>query len=102
MIPSALGRRLVEEHMLDPARFWLPFPPPSVSREEAAFSVKDTRFGLRRYWRGPTWVNAAWLLWLGLVRLGYPQADELARRMAAAVLGAGLRLVHARARARGP
>jgi glycogen debranching enzyme len=53
--------------------------------------MKDHHLGLRRYWRGPTWVNAAWLLWLGLSRLGYPQADELAQRMAAAVDAAGLR-----------
>jgi hypothetical protein len=90
-LPEAIGRRLIEEHLLNPERFWLAFPPPSVSREEAAFSVKDTFLGLRRYWRGPTWLNAAWLLWIGLARLGYPQADELARRMASAVLGAGLR-----------
>jgi hypothetical protein len=90
-LPEAIGRRLIEEHLLDPKRFWPAFPPPSVSREEPSFSVKNTFLGLRRYWRGPTWVNAAWLLWLGLVRLGYPEADELGRRMAAAVAGAGLR-----------
>jgi len=90
-LPEAIGRRLIEEHLLDRGRFWSAFPPPSVSLAEAAFSVHDTFLGLRRYWRGPTWVNAAWLLWLGLLRLGYPQADELGRRMAAAVLDAGLR-----------
>jgi hypothetical protein len=90
-LPEAIGRRLIEEHLLDPERFWLAFPPPSVSREEPAFSVKDRHLGLRRYWRGPTWVNAAWLLWLGLVRLGYAEADELARRIETAVLNAGLR-----------
>jgi hypothetical protein len=90
-LPEAIGRRLIDEHLLNPERFWLPFPPPSVSREEPSFSLKDRFLGLRRYWRGPTWMNAAWLLWLGLVRLGYPEADELGRRMAAAVLGAGLR-----------
>ena len=40
---------------------------------------------MRRYWRGPTWVNAAWLLWQGLRRLGY---EEEARRMAAGLAGA--------------
>lgn len=90
-LPEPIARRMVEEHLLDPHRFWLPFPPPSVSRREPAFSVKDSFLGLRRYWRGPTWMNAAWLVWLGLARLGYTEAEELAARMAATVLDAGLR-----------
>ncbi len=92
-LPEEIGRRLVEEHLLDPARFWLPVPPSSVAASEPTFSMRHTVLpGLRRYWRGPTWVNAAWLLWLGLVRLGYDgEADELARRVGGAVLSSGLR-----------
>ncbi len=92
-LPEAIGRRLVEEHLLDPKRFWLPVPPPSVSAEDPAFSVNDRAYlAVRRYWRGPTWINAAWLVWLGLARLGYrEQADELARRIAATVVTNGLR-----------
>jgi glycogen debranching enzyme len=63
-----------------------------VSVSDPGFSRRDRFFLLRRYWRGPTWINAAWLLWLGLVRLGYDeQAEEMARRLARAVSGAGLR-----------
>ena len=92
-LPEDIGRRLVDEHLLDPARFWLPVPPPSVAAGEPTFSLKDTTlFGIRRYWRGPTWVNAAWLVWIGLLRLGYQeQADELARRVAGAAISSGLR-----------
>ena len=36
-LPEAIGRRLVEEHLLDPRRFWLPVPPPSVSAAEPSF-----------------------------------------------------------------
>jgi hypothetical protein len=92
-LPEPIGRRLVEEHLLDPERFWLPVPPPSVSAADPTFSTEDADFiGVRRYWRGPTWVNAAWLVWLGLIRLGYlVQADELARRIAATVRASGLR-----------
>ncbi len=91
-LPEDVGRRLVEEHLLNPKTFWLPVPPPSVSADEARFSRRDRLLFLRRYWRGPTWINAAWLLWLGLVRLGYArEAGELARRVSQAVRVAGLR-----------
>lgn len=92
-LPDEIARRLIEEHLLDPERFWLPVPPPSVSASDPSFSPGDDRlFGLRRYWRGPTWINAAWLLWLGLIRLGYSeQAEELVARVGAAISTEGLR-----------
>jgi Mannosylglycerate hydrolase MGH1-like glycoside hydrolase domain len=91
-LPDAIGRRLVEEHLLDPERFWLPVPPPSVAATERAFSPDVHRVpAFRRIWRGPTWINSAWLVWLGLVRLGYgEQADELARRIAQTISAQGL------------
>jgi len=91
-LPQAIGRRLVEQHLLDPERFWLPVPPPSVPATEPSFSREDSEHGIRRYWRGPTWVNAAWLLSLGLMRLGYhDHAEALASRLGEAVAAAGLR-----------
>lgn len=91
-LPVEVGRRLVEEHLLNPKSFWLPVPPPSVSAADPGFSRRDHFLMLRRYWRGPTWVNAAWLLWLGLTRLGYDsQAAEMSRRLSRAVSIAGLR-----------
>jgi hypothetical protein len=91
-LPEQIGRRLVEQHLLDPARFWPPLPVPSVALSDPAFSLNDRALpGIRRYWRGPTWINSAWLLWLGLIRLGYDeQAAELARRVGGAVLSSGL------------
>jgi Mannosylglycerate hydrolase MGH1-like glycoside hydrolase domain len=92
-LPEQIGRRLVEEHLLDPERFWLPVPPPSVDASDRTFSTDDTGLlGQRRYWRGPTWVNAAWLVWLGLVRLGYDEpAQDIAGRIGATVARDGLR-----------
>ena len=91
-LPEAIGRRLVEEHLLDPKRFWLPIPPSSVSAAEPSFEAGRGSGWKRRYWRGPTWVNAAWLLWMGLLRLGYrAEAEEMARRLSQAVLDEGLR-----------
>ena len=92
-LPEDIGRRLVEEHLLDEKRFWLPVPPPSVPPTEPSFSTRDDGFlWVRRYWRGPTWVNAAWLVWLGLTRLGYgDHARTLGERIVATVLAQGLR-----------
>jgi hypothetical protein len=91
-LPEEIGRRLVEEHLLDPERFWLPVAPPSVAANERSFSMKDRFLGLRRYWRGPTWVNSAWLVWLGLLRLGYEaEAKTLCRSLLATVASQGLR-----------
>jgi hypothetical protein len=87
-LPEAIGRRLVEEHLLDPGRYWLPVPPPSVSASEPTFEPGRGPGWKRAYWRGPTWVNAAWLLWLGLIRLGY---DDRAREMATALENTVLR-----------
>jgi hypothetical protein len=92
-LPEEIGRRLVEEHLLDPARFWLPAGVPSVAADEKSFQRGDRgRFSRHRYWRGPVWVNTAWLIWLGLVRLGYDEhAQELSERIRGLVHTAGLR-----------
>ncbi len=91
-LPEPLGRRLVEEHLLDPKRFWLPLAPPSVSAAEPSFEPGRARGWARRYWRGPTWINAAWLLWMGMRRLGYlEQAGRVAMALAQAAGREGLR-----------
>jgi mannosylglycerate hydrolase MGH1-like protein len=90
-LPEGIARRIVEEQLLS-ERFWTPLAPPSVATGERCFSLRERSAGLRRYWRGPTWVNSAWLVWLGLVRLGYEaEAERLATGIGRAVLGAGLR-----------
>ena len=92
-LPEAIGRRLIEEHLLDTRRYWLPFPPTSVSAQEPSFEPRKWKGSLRRlYWRGPTWINSAWLIWLGLRRGGYrPESVEMASRLAEAVANARLR-----------
>jgi glycogen debranching enzyme len=92
-LPDEIGRRMVDEHLLDPDQFWLPVPLPSVSAADPSFTLDDKGlFGDRRYWRGPTWVNSGWLVWLGLKRLGYEsQATELVNRLATAMAGQPLR-----------
>ena len=90
-LPDDIGHRLAG-HLFDERRFWLTAPPPSVALDEPSFSLQEHFDGLRRYWRGPTWINSAWLIWRGIVRLGYDeQAEALARALTEMVLREGLR-----------
>jgi hypothetical protein len=91
-LPEEIGQRLVEEHLLSEAEFLTPVAPPSVAASEPTYEPGGGRGPIRRYWRGPTWVNAAWLLWLGLRRLGYEEeADRMAQGLTNAVEREGLR-----------
>ena len=91
-LPESIGRRLVEEHLLDRRRFWTPVPPPSVSAAERSYEPGGGHGLVRRYWRGPTWINTAWLAWIGMQRLGYvEEAAQMAASLAGAAGREGLR-----------
>jgi glycogen debranching enzyme len=88
-LPESVRRRLVEEHLLDPRRYRAPFGIPSVSQEEPSFRPGFDRF---RCWRGPSWMNTAWLLVPPLRELGYEdEADRIVRSLAGAVARHGFR-----------
>jgi Mannosylglycerate hydrolase MGH1-like glycoside hydrolase domain len=84
-LPEEIGRRLVEEHLLDSGEFLTPVAPPSVAVSEPSYEPGGGHGPIRRYWRGPTWINSAWMVWLGMRRLGY---EEEAQRLADGVIGA--------------
>ncbi len=91
-LPEEIGRRLVEEHLLDPGQFWTMVAPPSVSAAEPSYQPGGSGGLLRQYWRGPTWINSAWLIWLGMRRLGYHrQADRMVAGLVGAIGREGLR-----------
>lgn len=84
-LPEEIGRRLVEEHLLNQREFLTPVAPPSVAVGERGYEPGGGHGPIRRYWRGPTWVNSAWLVWLGLRRLDY---EAEASQLASGVIGA--------------
>ena len=92
-LPEEIGRRLVDQHLLDSGRYWTEYPAPSVSVAEPSFEPRDWKGLLtRRYWRGPTWINSSWLIWLGLRRLGYDEpADHMAAQLCSAYAREGSR-----------
>jgi len=91
-LPEAIGRRLVEEHLLNAHEFLTPVAPPSVAASEPSYEPDGGHGPIRRYWRGPTWINSAWMAWLGMRRLGYEaEAQHLADGVIGAVAREGLR-----------
>lgn len=88
-LDRTIADRLIDEHVLDPGEFWLPFPIPSTAASERAFRP-STR--VLRYWRGPTWMPCPWLVHRGLIAHGRADAAaELARRVASLVARSGFR-----------
>jgi hypothetical protein len=87
-LPEQIGRRLIEEHLLNEREFLTPVAPPSVAASEPSYAPDGGHGPIRRYWRGPTWVNSAWMVWLGMRRLGY---EEEATRLADGVIAAAAR-----------
>lgn len=76
-IPEDVRRRLVEEHLLDSRRYLVRCGIPSVSQQEPSFRPG---FQMWRCWRGPSWMNTAWLLAPPMASLGY--RDEALRVVA--------------------
>jgi hypothetical protein len=82
-LPERVRRRLVEEHLLDPRRYRAPHGIPSVSMEEPSFRPG---FAMWRCWRGPSWINTAWLLVPAMRALGYEHdADRITASLVQAV-----------------
>ena len=88
-MPEVVRRRLVEEHLLNPERYRVATGIPSVARSEPTF---NPRFSLWRCWRGPAWMNTAWLLVPGMIELGYAgEAERIVRSLEEAVDRHGFR-----------
>jgi hypothetical protein len=92
-LPADIGHRIVNEHLLNPTRFWLEYPVPSTAACEPTFVPGSDRYlWIDRYWRGPTWLFSTWFILRGLMRLGYAeQGAHLSERTLALVRQSGFR-----------
>jgi hypothetical protein len=92
-LPADIGHRIVNEHLLNPKCFWLPYPVPSAAACEPTFVPGSDRYlWIERYWRGPTWLFSTWFIMRGLMRLGYAtEAEHLSDRTLALVRQSGFR-----------
>lgn len=74
-VPDAARAKRVLGHVMNPAEFNTPMPLPSVARDDPTFE-KDC-------WRGPVWINTAYVVIVGLERYGFAEeAAELSYRLA--------------------
>jgi glycogen debranching enzyme len=88
-LPDEVRIRLVEEHLLHPRRYLAACGIPSVALEEPSFKAG---FAWWKCWRGPSWVNTAWLLVPALRELGYAEhAERIVRSLLVAADRHGFR-----------
>jgi hypothetical protein len=67
IVPDDRAKRLVAEHLLNPAEFWGESVIPSISRDDPAY--RD-----QAYWRGRIWGPMNFLVYEGLRRAGFREA----------------------------
>ena len=68
------ARTLIEHHLLDQERFWLPCGVPTVAKTDPAYDPDEPGWGdawQHPHWRGPTWIAVHWFLAQGLRSYGY-------------------------------
>jgi hypothetical protein len=70
--PKERAKRLIEEHLLNPAEFWLPYPVATWSKTEPGYYQE--RVGIEANWRGPCWANTNYIVMHGLMNYGYTEA----------------------------
>ncbi|HEX5924701.1 MAG TPA: hypothetical protein VFY45_12775 [Baekduia sp.] len=91
-LPDAIAQRLVDEVLRTPGFATPAVPLPAVAIDDPAHSSRETWWGRHRHWRGPSWINSAWFVSLGLRRLGLDaEADAIATRLEAVVAREGFR-----------
>jgi hypothetical protein len=84
--------RLVCDHLLNPGEFWLPYPVPTVARDEPSFSATFRSPLASGYWRGPTWVCINWFLARCLRKHGFEaEAAHIVEKTKELVLRGGFR-----------
>lgn len=77
IVPPERAMRLVTEHLLNPSEFWLTFPVATYAKTEPDYYQE--KFSDECNWRGPAWVPINYMVFHGLLKLGFrAQAEELA------------------------
>ena len=70
-LPKPIVKNLVNNFILKPDKFWLPYPLPSIAKDELEFRADDKLMGLSYIWRGTVWMNTNWFIVHGLRQHGF-------------------------------
>ena len=74
------AKRMIHEHLMNPAEFWLAYPVASYAKTEPDYYQNPTARECN--WRGPTWAPTNYMIFQGLQAYGFhAEARELARRL---------------------
>ncbi len=88
----AQARRMVSEHLLNPAEFWRAHPIPSLAATEPGYSEERLYSDVGCNWRACTWIPVNYYTCQGLRQYGYHDvASILAERTVRLIDEAGLR-----------
>lgn len=71
-IPKEIGKEILKRHFLNQEEFNLPYPIPSVAKNEPSFNPGGSKY----LWRGPTWVIINWLLYKCMLTKGFEDEAE--------------------------
>lgn len=75
----ARARRMIHDHLLNPAEFWLPYPVASYAKTEPDYYQGSHS---ECNWRGSTWAPTNYMIFQGLQHYGYhAEARDLATRL---------------------
>jgi hypothetical protein len=73
------AKRMIKDHLLNPAEFWLAYPVASYAKTEPDYYQGSHN---ECNWRGPTWAPTNYMIFQGLQAYGYhAEARELATRL---------------------
>jgi glycogen debranching enzyme len=75
-VPKKIAIEILERHFLNKDEFDLPYPIPSVAKNEPSFSPFESKF----LWRGPTWIVANWFLLESFKANGFEKEAKLLLR----------------------
>ena len=85
LLPAREARRMIRQHLLNPAEMRSPYGFRSLSKSDPAYN-NEAIIDPYSNWRGPIWINANYLDWIALRRYGFTAESRWLAETLAAML----------------